>query len=113
MTDNLAPAAPTPVGAPGWLAEVRKRSDWALDRYAEAGTVRESAADVPALVAALEAVLALAAEWDQRSAALAGEQPLAAEYQTCRAQTLSECANRAKVAIETALRDTQGGAGPA
>ena len=42
---------------PDDLAGIKKRSEWAQDRYAEAATIRESAADVPSLVAAVEAAL--------------------------------------------------------
>ena len=50
------------------LAGIRQRNDWASDRYAEVSELRESLADVPLLVAAVEAVLALADDWSQLSA---------------------------------------------
>ena len=51
------------------LAEIRKRADW-LGRYSDDSEVRESAADVPRLLAALDAALALAGEWQAKSAEL-------------------------------------------
>ena len=41
------------------LEEIRKRSDWASDRYAEVSAVRESAADVLVLLRFVDAVLNL------------------------------------------------------
>ena len=45
------------------LAGIRQRNDWASDRYAEVSELRESLADVPLLVAAVEAVLKAADGW--------------------------------------------------
>jgi hypothetical protein len=59
-------STPDPAAA---LEEIRKRSEWASDRYAEMATVRESAEDVPPLAAALEAVLKLADGWSAPCAA--------------------------------------------
>ena len=97
---NTSPA-PTPVGAPGWLAEIKERAEAArpaLERGANWNAAR-SAADVPALVAALEAVLALADDWDH-------DPETTINLATTRAE--KRCAEALKAAIESALRDAQG-----
>jgi hypothetical protein len=56
--------APDPDSFAAELAAIGIRSEYASSRYADVAEVRESASDVPALLAAAEAVLALAAEFD-------------------------------------------------
>jgi hypothetical protein len=50
---------PDPADPASLLSPIRKRSDWASDRYAETGTVRESADDVPVLLKAVGTALDL------------------------------------------------------
>jgi|GEM_PF-6905502 len=51
----LADAPDDPVAST--LAEIRERYEWGADRYVTLGEVRNSAADVPRLLAAVEAAL--------------------------------------------------------
>jgi hypothetical protein len=55
------PSAPDPVAAE--LAGIGIRSEYASSRYADVAEVRESASDVPRLLAAVEAALRLADQW--------------------------------------------------
>jgi hypothetical protein len=60
MTDDLTPL----------LAQIRERSELASKFYIGEALYRDSAADVPRLLAAIGAVRELADEWEQRPGAL-------------------------------------------
>lgn len=109
------PAGPAPAADPvaACLAGIKERSEQPLSHVGSlpighdgVRELMESAADVPSLVAALEAVLALAVAWSAEpipSASHAGSVQAA--------NVLRLCGASLQGAIGSALRDAQGGAG--
>ena len=100
------------------LAGIKQREEWASSRYAEVSELRQALADTPILLAAIEAPLKLADDWDAKAAAFTatarpdqGPSRMTRAMLTARAQVLRDCAQALRETITAELAKGDGNHG--